>query len=202
MTTRTDTKARILRKGAMLIHARGYNATGLQKILTEAGVPKGSFYFYFKSKEDFGLDLIDYYAAFIGGIFSRFLDDTSIGPAERIGRLFDFYEDFFTRKSCGLGCPIGNLSLELGDKSGRFRKRLSAAIDSLIAKLESCLLDMKREGAVPSSVDAGEAARFIFHGFEGAILHMKVTRNIGPLRTFRRCILEYLHAPRLDARNK
>ena len=104
------------------------------------------------------------------------------------------------RKSCGLGCPIGNLSLELGDTSARFRKRLSAAIDSLIAKLESCLLDMKREGAVPSSVDAGEAARFIFHGFEGAILHMKVTRNIGPLRTFRRCILEYLHAPRAEAR--
>ena len=200
MTTRTDTRARILRTGAQLIHARGYNATGLQEILTEAGVPKGSFYFYFKSKEDFGLQLIDYYAAFIGEIFSRFLDDTSNGPAERIGRLFDFYEDFFTRKSCGLGCPIGNLSLELGDTSGRFRKRLSVAIDSLITKLESCLLDMKREGAVQSSVDAGEAARFIFHGFEGAILHMKVTRNIGPLKTFRRCMLEYLHTPRAEAR--
>jgi TetR/AcrR family transcriptional repressor of nem operon len=199
MSQRNDTRARILGKGAQLIHARGYNATGLQEILSVAGVPKGSFYFYFKSKEEFCLELIDYFAAFIGEIFSRNLDDTSIAPAGRIGRLFDFYEDFFSKNSCGLGCPIGNLSLELGDAGEAFRGRLAAAIDSLITKLESCLLEMKREGSIPAALDTGEAARFIFHGFEGAILHMKVARNLEPLRTFRRCVLEYLHAPRGNA---
>ena len=55
---------RILAEGARIIHENGYNNTGIQEILIAAGVPKGSFYFYFKSKEDFGLQLVDFYLDF------------------------------------------------------------------------------------------------------------------------------------------
>ena len=61
----TNTREEIIRKGAELIHAQGFNATGLQQILQAVGIPKGSFYFYFKSKEDFGLEIIDYFNAII-----------------------------------------------------------------------------------------------------------------------------------------
>ena len=62
---RTNTREEIIRKGAELIHAQGFKATGLQQVLQTAGIPKGSFYFYFKSKEDFGLEIIDYFNAII-----------------------------------------------------------------------------------------------------------------------------------------
>jgi len=55
----TDTKNKLLQIGAKYIHLKGFNNAGLQEILKEANVPKGSFYFYFKSKEEFGLAIID-----------------------------------------------------------------------------------------------------------------------------------------------
>jgi len=77
---RTNTREEIIRKGAELIHAQGFNATGLKQILQVAGIPKGSFYFYFKSKEDFGLAIIDYFNAIINGIFTRYLSDKKHHP--------------------------------------------------------------------------------------------------------------------------
>jgi TetR/AcrR family transcriptional repressor of nem operon len=69
-----DTREKILNAAAQLIHRQGYNRTGLQEILTTAGVPKGSFYFYFKSKEDLALALVN-----------RFIEFW-LGQAEEIGR--------------------------------------------------------------------------------------------------------------------
>ena len=73
---RTNTHEEIIRKGAELIHAQGFNATGIQQILQAVCIPKGSFYFYFKSKEDFGLEIIDYFNATISGIFTRYLRES------------------------------------------------------------------------------------------------------------------------------
>ena len=86
---RTDTKEMILRKGARSVHEKGFNATGLQEILAEAGVPKGSFYFHFKSKEDFGLQLIDYYAGSYFNRLDQYLKDPSKTPLQRFRDFFD-----------------------------------------------------------------------------------------------------------------
>ena len=55
---RTHKRDDLIRVGRDLIVRQGFNATGLSDILTTAGVPKGSFYYYFESKEDFGLAII------------------------------------------------------------------------------------------------------------------------------------------------
>ncbi len=195
-------KENIIRKGAELVHARGYTATGLQDILAGAGVPKGSFYFYFKSKEDFGIELIDYYAGFISGIFTRYLRDDKISPLKRIDNLLGFYMSFFRKSGYRLGCPIGNLSLELGDAGNRFHEKLNDAIEGLIAHLEFCLDEAKTAGEIPDSMDTKSAAWFIFHGFEGAIMHMKAAKSAEPLRVFKSCIFGYLQPPRVQTRIK
>ena len=86
---RTDSKARILKAGARSVLEKGFNATGLQEVLAAAGVPKGSFYFYFKSKEDFGLELIDYYARSYFERLDRCLKDPSQTPLQRLRYFFD-----------------------------------------------------------------------------------------------------------------
>ena len=86
----TSTREKIIRKGAELIHAQGFNATGLQQILQAAGIPKGSFYFYFKSKEDFGLEIINYFNSIISTTFTRYLTDKKIPPLKRLEKLFEF----------------------------------------------------------------------------------------------------------------
>lgn len=188
---RINTREEIVRKGAELIHAQGFNATGLQQILQAAGIPKGSFYFYFKSKEDFGLAIIDYFNAIISEIFAHYLSDKKTAPLKRLEKLFDFFEASFQKSGNALGCPIGNLSLELADTNERLRQHLAGVIETLIAQLESCLQEAKRDTSVPSDLNTEDTARFIFQGFEGAVMHMKVVKSIEPFQGFRNCLSGY-----------
>lgn len=189
--TKTSTREEIIRKGAELIHAQGFNATGIQQILQAVDIPKGSFYFYFKSKEDFGWEIIDYFGSMIGGIITHYLNDKKITPVQRMEKLIEFFEIAFQNNGHTLGCPIGNLSLELAGTNERLRIHLKDVIESLLSQIESCLEEAKRDGSIPSSLKTYDTARLIFYGFEGAILHMKVTQNIEPFRAFRSYLTGY-----------
>ena len=201
-TTRSKTREEIIRKGAELIHAQGYNATGVQQILQASGIPKGSFYFYFKSKEDFGLEIIDHFTSIISNIFTRFLNDSKTPPMKRFEKLFEYYESAFQKNGCSLGCPIGNLSLELADGNDRLRKHLKTVIEKLISHIELCLAEAKSDRSIPADLNTADAARFIFHGFEGAVLHVKVVKGIEPFQTFRRYLREYLKIDNSDQKKK
>ena len=190
--TKINTREKIISKGAQLIHAQGYKATGIQQILDAVGIPKGSFYFYFKSKDDFGCAVIDYFAETIGEIFTIYLCDVRVSPLERLKKLLDYYESAFKKSGATLGCPIGNLSLELADANEALRLRLQSAIEARTAQIESCLEEAKKSRLLSSGLNTADTARFIFHGFEGAILHMKVAKSIEPFRTFRRYLSSYL----------
>ncbi len=196
--TRSNTREEIIRKGAELIHAQGYYATGIQQILQASGIPKGSFYFYFKSKEDFGREIIDHFTSVISNIFTRYLNDRKMPPMKRFEKLFEYYESAFQKTGCSLGCPIGNLSLELADGNDRLREHLKRVIETLISQIESCLEEAKRDRSIPAGLKTADAARSIFHGFEGAILHMKVVKSIEPFQTFRRYFREYLKIKKSD----
>ncbi len=189
-----STRKEIIRKGAGLVHAQGFHATGIQQVLDAAGVPKGSFYYYFKSKEDFGLAVIDYFTTTIGQIFSRYLEDKKTPPLTRLDNLFKHYEKIFENSGCILGCPLGNLSLELADIDEKLRAYLEIAIKNLITRIETCLQEAKHDQSISPDLDTRDTAYFIFHAFEGAILHLKVERNIEPYRSFRRYMARYLKA--------
>jgi TetR/AcrR family transcriptional repressor of nem operon len=190
--TGSNTRDKIISKGAQLIHAQGYKATGIQQILDVAGIPKGSFYFYFKSKDDFGCAVIDHFTLTIGEIFAGHLRDARVSPLERLKKLLDYYESAFKKSGATRGCPIGNLSLELADANEALRGRLQVAIEGLITQIESCLDEAKNSRLLPPGLNTADTARFIFHGLEGAILHMKVVKSIEPIRTFRRYLNAYL----------
>jgi TetR/AcrR family transcriptional repressor of nem operon len=192
VTTKLNTREEIIRKGAQLIHAQGYKATGLQQILGVVGIPKGSFYFYFKSKDDFGCAVIDHFTLTIGDVFTGHLLDASITPLERLNKLLDYYESAFKKSGATLGCPIGNLSLELADANEELRKRLQAAVEGFVTQIEACLKEAKKSKQLPAGLHSADTASFIFHGLEGAILHMKVAKSVEPIRTFRRCLSTYL----------
>lgn len=187
-----NTKQVILKKSAALIHARGFNNTGIQEILDLAGVPKGSFYFYFDSKESLGLALVDYYTEIIDGLFGKYLLDASVQPLQRLENLLLFFEQNYKNTGYRFGCPIGNLSLEMSDINENFRKKLRSSIDRLILRIEVCLSEAQQAGTISKILNVHETANFIFHGFEGALLHMKVVKGLEPLINFRNCMMNYL----------
>lgn len=198
---RAGTREEIIRKGAELVHAQGFKATGIQQILQAVNIPKGSFYFYFKSKEDFGLEIIDYFNATVGSIFTRYLDDKKVPPMKRLENLFECFETLFKDSGYSLGCPIGNLSLELADTHERLRMHLEDVIEKLIGQIQSCLEDAQRDKSIPAALNAADTAHFIFYGFEGAVLHMKVVKNIKPFHAFRNYLFGYLENIRQTGNN-
>lgn len=187
-----NTKQKILQVGAEIIHLKGYNATGLQEILSAANVPKGSFYNHFKSKEDFGLQVIDYFSNFFDQFCKDILEDATRSPLERLKRLLDQFMEFFDSKQYTCGCPVGNLAQELGDISPVFQEKLSEAIDRMVAYYTTILLEAQAEGEVSKDMNAKEAADFLVAGWHGALIRMKVSSGIKPLKNHKKFVFNYV----------
>ena len=187
-----DTKQKLIITGAEIMHLKGFNNTGIQEILDKAGIPKGSFYNFFKSKEDFGLQIIDYFVGFFSQIFSQFLGDKSQPPLERLRLLFRWFIKFFRSTDFTLGCPIGNFAQEMGDISPAFREKLKTSLDAMSEQFENILCEAQKSGHLSQSMDTSETAHFILSSWEGALMLMKVAKSTEPLETHIRFIFDYI----------
>jgi len=180
----------ILEKGGELVHKKRFNNTGIKEILEAAGVPKGSFYHYFESKEAFGLGLLDYYSGFFVSKAEECPTDSSVSPMERLKKLFDHFLSLFESCGCSMGCPIGNLAQEMGDLSETFRIRLEEIFLMMKASIVKVLTEAKQAGELADTIDVAASADFIINSWEGAITRMKVQKSIEPLKLFDRMIFE------------
>lgn len=184
------TRNKILEVGSRIIHQKGFNNTGIQEILNEAGVPKGSFYFYFKSKEDFGLALIDEFDSLVIGHLASILAIDSLSPLDRLKSFFSFFRILFQSENCTRGCPIGNLSQELSDINENIRKRLDESFNNMGSLIETCLNEAKEKGELQNDTPVPELAAYIINSWEGTLLRMKVSRDISPLLVFERMLFD------------
>lgn len=196
---RPDTREHILACGGRIIHHKGFTATGLHEILQAAGVPKGSFYFYFKSKDDFGLALIDHYSSWIEERLrtervSELLQDESLSPIERLRRYFLWFRDLFAKVGFIKGCPIGNLVQELGDVNPAFREKLNASLQRHIQLVATLLQEAQEQNTLPPLLSPDVTARFIVSAWQGALLRMKAVAGPEPLDNFLTMVFEVLLA--------
>lgn len=187
-----NTRDRIIETGAEIIHRKGFNHTGIQEILTAAGVPKGSFYNYFRSKNDFGLQIIDYFSAHFKQIASQTLEDTSISPLNRIYEFLTAFMTHFQSQNYAGGCPIGNLAQEMGDLSPEFRIKLKDSLDMMIAAYSRLLSAAQQDGKISKSLDIKDTASFIVAGWHGAIIQMKLAKSLTPLKNHRNFIFDHV----------
>lgn len=192
--TRRDTKHEILAQAARIVLEKGFGSTGIQEILTAAGVPKGSFYFYFKSKEEFGIELIDLYMEIITGRMDSYFNNLELSPLERLRSFFDATVEACRQTGCKNGCPIGNLAQELGCFSDRFRQKVAHSMDTMKFRIYRCLSDARNSGEIEESADPEKLADFILDGWEGALLRMKANRSVEPLLVFVDIVFEKLLA--------
>lgn len=189
------TKSRILSEGARIIHQKGFNHTGIQEILDAAGVPKGSFYFYFKSKDDFGLQLIDFYTEFISSMAESQLSVPGNNPVELLKNFFKCMMNVAEEQGFKGGCPIGNLAQEMADQNEAFRVKVKEAFGKMSARIAQCLEEARELKQVKRSLDPGETADFILNSWEGALLRMKAENSMEPLLVFENVIFRSLLKP-------
>jgi TetR/AcrR family transcriptional repressor of nem operon len=187
-----NTRDRIIETGAEIIHRKGFNHTGIQEILNAANVPKGSFYNYFKSKDDFGLQIIDYFSAHFKRIARETLEDTRVSPLNRIYRFLSAFMEYFESQNFAGGCPIGNLAQEMGDLSPAFRKKLSEAIDMMVDAYSQVLAAAQNDRKISKNLNINDTASFIIASWHGAIIQMKLSQNLAPLKNHRKFIFDYI----------
>ena len=133
-----EVRSRLLQAGLALVHARGFAASGVKDITDAAGVPKGSFYAYFPSKEALAEAILEHYWADIQTRLLPILDGDG-SPQERITHFFHALADDHEAGDFLLGCLIGQMSLELSTSSDRVRAELLRILDRWDEALTACV---------------------------------------------------------------
>jgi TetR/AcrR family transcriptional repressor of nem operon len=182
----SDARERILAAGLGLIETRGYSALGIAEICTTAGVPKGSFYYFFASKEAMALAVVDERWAEQEREWTRILTGDA-PPLERLRQLFAATEagQRAGQQSCGTvaGCLFGNLTLELSNQTEAIRTRLQEVFDAQAAMVATVIAEAVARGEA-AVADVPAAARSVVAQLEGQVMFAKLyndTQRLDPL---------------------
>jgi TetR/AcrR family transcriptional repressor of nem operon len=181
---RIHNKEDIVQIGLDLVLSRGFNATGIEAILKRANIPKGSFYNFFSSKEEFGLAIIDKFVAGRVEVLNPIFSDESLPPLERVKKSFETLIAIFEGNDCYKGCLLGNLGQEMSDQFENVRQRLEESLQMWIKWLTTLLLQAQKEKTIPVNFDVEMLAENLISSFQGALLRSKVKKSPEPLRNF------------------
>jgi TetR/AcrR family transcriptional regulator, transcriptional repressor for nem operon len=188
----SETRELLLRAGVAALTEKGFSATGIDEILRAAGVPKGSFYYYFQSKEAFGAELIQRYAEYFALKLDRHFLNDLLSPLNRLRAFIADADSSMQRFHFRRGCLIGNLGQEMGALPESYRAQLAEVFCDWQARTAQCLEAARTAGEIPASADPVRLAAFFWIGWEGAVLRAKLERQSGPIRLFAQSFLDSL----------
>lgn len=180
---KTDIPNQLIAAGRELFSQHGYNATGIQQITDLAGVPKGSFYNHFDSKEAFAAAIIDQYAEQLRQTWQAMMSTAPLQPLAAISHAFAQMIAHHERATCWKGCLIGNFAAEMAESSALCREHLASAMNGWRANLTGLIRTAQEAGEVRGDMDAAVLAALMWDVWEGALLRMKVEQSVTPLRT-------------------
>jgi TetR/AcrR family transcriptional regulator, transcriptional repressor for nem operon len=186
---RADTRRIILEAGVRSLLQKGYDQSGLAEILREANVPKGSFYYYFSSKEDFGLQLIEHWLENYNEAESS-LRDATLSPLTRVRRFFEARCRLLKRLRHEHGAVVGMLLLEMATSNERFRCRVQKVLGGWQELLAGCLAEAQRAGEIGPGRDPRTLAEFCLISWEGAVQRARTIQDTAPLDLFFRVTFE------------
>ena len=176
-------REKLIQAGVDILSRSGFNGSAVQDITELAGVPKGSFYNHFESKEALAVAALERY--WESGRQSRaILENESLEALDRLRRYFEAVAAVLAARGYARGCFIGNFSLELSDQSPAVRDRLSWVLSTWTAALAQCIRDAQDAGRVHRDLDASMLGTFLLSAWEGAVLRAKVDKNGSALDQF------------------
>ncbi|MFG0429272.1 TetR/AcrR family transcriptional regulator [Serratia liquefaciens] len=177
----TDTREHLLATGETLSLRLGFTGMGLSELLNTAGVPKGSFYHYFRSKEAFGEAMLQrYFEHYDGQMKQLFADDKS----DARHQLLSYYAQaisYHCRSECHNACLAVKLSAEVSDLSEPMRHALETGTARVIAHLQDAIERGIREGALSIAMSPAATAETLYSLWLGASLRAKIRRSVAPL---------------------
>jgi AcrR family transcriptional regulator len=195
-TKKGATRERLVESARRLFLARGYEATSVADVLREAGVNSGSLYYFFKTKQDLLLAVLDQYVALLhpvvmDPVFARVAD-----PIERVFAVLEGYRQMLLMTECRQGCPIGNLALEMSEKSEAVRERIALNFANWRKAIRQCLVEAGAR--LPADVDRDALATFILTVMEGGVMQTRAHRSMEPFDASVAMLRDYIDRLRSD----
>lgn len=182
---RTNTKQQLIRAGLDSVLENGWTGTSVDKVLTTVGVPKGSFYHYFGSKDAFGFALLETYQTFFLMRLERCFGNRPSGGAPSFTHgLAAFLSESIVgmrRYHWRRGCLIGTLGQEVAGLHEEFRERLNALVKEWEIRLAVCIRKAQADGEVRADLDSERLARSFWAAWEGAVLRARLAQSAAPL---------------------
>jgi TetR/AcrR family transcriptional regulator, transcriptional repressor for nem operon len=180
---RQDIRDRLLNAGVETLLSKGYSQTSVDDIVRGAGVPKGSFYYYFASKEALVSDAVEQYAKLDEPMRDALVNGDG-EPLDRLKSYFESYLNYFEAKSFTSGCLFGNLALEMTDTSPAVCAALERALNNWTQVISQVLSQAQSAKTLASGRDTHSMASFLLNAWEGALLRMRVEKSAAALRDF------------------
>ena len=179
----SDVRTEILQVGQRIMAAKGYSGVGLNEILTAAGVPKGSFYYYFGSKDAFGEALLENYFEDYLAEMDRTFDQPALNAAERLMKYWRLWQDTQSFEDCQGKCLAVKLGVEVADLSETMRSVLKRGTSGITGRLARVIEAGVAEGSFVIDEDPDSVAQSLYQLWVGASVMVKITRSPQPFDT-------------------
>src|SRR5262252_2473628 len=173
-----ETRERLVETARRLFHEQGYTATGIAQILEAGAARSGSLYYFFPTKEDLLLAVLEKYKELLWPMVVQPVFDRVRDPIERIFGILDGYRKQLLATKYQFGCPIGNLALELTNSHPAARAVIAENFTGWRKAVEQCLADAA--GRLPAGLDRGQLAGFVLTTMEGAVMLARAYHDIEP----------------------
>jgi TetR/AcrR family transcriptional repressor of nem operon len=180
--SRPSNREDIVQAGLKCLVEKGFNAVGVQDITDAAGVPKGSFYNHFESKEALGVEIVERYGA--NQTRREILTDPAVPPLQRLRRHFDRISALFADSHFTRNCILGGFSAELANQSEPIRESLRKVYGQWTKDIEVAIHEAQAKGEIASKTKASDLAAFLLDAYEGALLRARVERSRKPFDRF------------------
>ena len=195
---RASVRDQLIESAVDVFHARGYNGCSVQDIVEAAGVPKGSFYNHFASKEALGVEVVRAYTALVGAyVVDAGATGILAGEGTPLTRIRAYFEAVIEQNvSCGVrrGCLLGNFATELAPHSTQIAKAVADALENWSAVVAQVLAQAQESGELSKEADVDALARYLVDGYEGAAARAKLIGDRAPMDEFIRTTFDFLLA--------
>ena len=185
-----DARDNILASGQRLMAAKGFSAVGLNEILSTAGVPKGSFYHYFGSKDAFGEALLEaYFAEYLADIDKTF-GKPGLNMARRLMNYFANWQESQSLLDCQGKCLAVKLGAEVADLSENLRAAMGRGTAAIVSRLATAI-----EAGVAEKSLSVDDTQSLYQLWLGASVMAKIVRTPQPFETAMTATHQILHLP-------
>jgi len=182
----------ILDQGIELFRTHGYHHVGINEVLKASGIPKGSFYNFFESKEDFARQAMDRYGDQMLDYLIPFLEDTSLPPLERLKSLYRWLIEGNAAEAFAKGCMVNNVTIEVGGENDALARQAQETFGRWLKAITKVVRAGQKDGSITTQYQPEEIADYLHSGTYGGFARMKMDRSVDYLNLWYRMTFDMM----------